>query len=219
MMASLRSILLLVSFLVVMGFEPSRAKAALIFSLDPQGGVNLSELVVGQTFTVAVDAFGFMSSDQLRTFIVSESFSGPQNFGALRVNSITPGNLISSGVTFKSSSTDTTFSVSLSATPPITTPGTIALISLTALRPGQGLFYPYEYGFTGMAHDSVSFTGLNVSFNVVPEPSSLALCGVAGVIGISIIRSRQRNDNGLVLARPRKDYKDSVLDPQGFHGE
>lgn len=170
--------------LAALGFGPGTARAGYSFSLDPEPGVDLGNLRVGQTFRLFVDVAGVDSGPPLSYFHLTESLGGTlfQFLGIATGQSIPGGERLASNATLSS------FEVDYSGSTPITAPGTLAVVTLAAARAGSGTLTLTSPTYLGaLTSDPVDYGGMVRDFAIapaaVPEPSSLVLALIAAGLG------------------------------------
>ncbi len=162
------------------------AEAGFSLTLVAEPGVDLNNLTVGQVFTIDVIATSTTSGEVATGFEATQLDTGSTGvFGSL-----------SAGPGFNS---------------PLTSSPIVGILQETVVSAGTGLFYlnfandfTSSGGYNGYfaTNDTTYHVNTNVlSFTAssVPEPSSLALCGIAGVVGLTVARVRRkraRSNNG-----------------------
>lgn len=199
-----RAMTLLAAIAILGSIEAGRTEAAFIITISQVGSDVLATgsgtiTTNGLTPVVTINiSLGIGPSTSLVTIgpsgtpvasIYNAFFSGPSNFGTGGITRPTSGTGGIGGFSFMDSQLAVSANYS-SGSPILNSTSIFANSTFVSLGITQGA-YVYSYAATRGGPTIDTFT-LLIGNAAVPEPSSLALCGIAGAVGIGVTRNRRR---------------------------
>jgi hypothetical protein len=175
-------------------------RAEYVFSLDPEAGVDMQALSIGQIIPLYVNVSGMTDGDAILFFHFAESFPDAM----FQVQSVEAGSSIPDASGFTSNFDATDFEIEYAGSTPVTADGILAKVTLVAIGAGGGAFALGTEQLALGSNTGLDASGLTPSFTVlpgavlVPEPSSLALAAVGfAAAGWTITSTRSRGDRAL----------------------